>query len=138
MSFTSPPPMHHGNATSPHKNATTRRNGRRLVHTKTSVWRCLAYSFFLFETSAPGLPGYTSFYRSLGHPRWVCDSYRLNGSCGPYKPTCSLCGFRIFWAILSSRSANIKIYERVMPNTHLHKILISVQTKPDRATDPGG
>ncbi len=35
--ITSPPPTHYGNTTSHHQNATTKRNGCRLVHTKTSV-----------------------------------------------------------------------------------------------------
>ena len=35
--ITSPPPTYHGNTTS-HHNTTTRRKGRRLLHTKNSVW----------------------------------------------------------------------------------------------------
>ena len=74
--ITSPPPTHHGNTTSHHQNATTM-NGRRLVHTKTSVWAsqwlvavCRLYThvflwsipYFRLETSAPGLHGSTCIH----------------------------------------------------------------------------
>ena len=63
--------------TTTHGNTTTRRNGRRLVPARTSVWTShwlvalhtfnrktlsLAYSYFSFETFAPGLPGSTCIY----------------------------------------------------------------------------
>ena len=75
--ITSPPRTHQGKINSHHRNTATWRNGRRLVHTKNSVWAVhlvgglthpYAHStigkFFLWliglsppETSAPGSPG---------------------------------------------------------------------------------
>ena len=78
----------------------------------------LAYSSFLFETSAPGLPGSTctSFYRSLGHPKWVCDSYRLNGPLRALQALVGLTSRRALYADLeyfgpsSPQDRIIKIY----------------------------
>ena len=102
----------------------------------------LAYSFFMFfplwnfRPRLARLYTCTSFYRSLGHPKWVCDSYRLNGPLRALQALVGLTSRRALYADLEyfgpsspqHHIIKIYIYKRVMPNTHLHKILISVQT----------
>ena len=71
--ITSPPPTHRGNTTSHHQNATTKRNGRRLLRTKTSVWAShwLVIVFSLLKLPPPACPGTTCIHSFSS----ICGKY---------------------------------------------------------------
>ena len=96
MFSTSPPPTHHGSATShkKHKNATTRRNGRRLVRTNTSVWRIVLSSLKLPPPACPAL--LVHHFTEAWGIRNGCAPTAYTGPYGLYRPSWALQAKHLF------------------------------------------